>query len=98
MKPEEDFKKSAGDIKIIATAAEKDMYSHDIGDVPHIMTQTFFQTQPDFVVQPQSIEEIARVLSYAFERKIPVIPRGAALLSTCRLFATFLNLIRPTKL
>ncbi len=78
MKPEEDFKKSAGDIKIIATAAEKDMYSHDIGDVPHIMTQTFFQTQPDFVVQPQSIEEIARVLSYAFERKIPVIPRGAA--------------------
>ena len=78
MRPEEDFKKSAGDIKLIATAAEKDMYSHDIGDVPHIMTQTFFQTQPDFVVQPQNIEEIARVLAYAFERKIPVIPRGAA--------------------
>ena len=78
MKPEEDFKKSAGDIKIIATDAEKDIYSHDIGDVPHVMTKTFFQTQPDFVVQPQSTEEIARVLSYASERKIPVIPRGAA--------------------
>lgn len=78
MRPEEEFKKSAGDIKVIATAAEKDMYSHDIGDVPHIMTTTFFQTRPDFVVQPQNIEEIARVLAYAFERKIPVIPRGVA--------------------
>jgi FAD/FMN-containing dehydrogenase len=78
MRPEEELRKIAGDIKIIANAAEKDMYSHDIGDVPHIMTQTFFQTQPDFVVQPQSAEEVRRVLAFAHEKKIPVIPRGAA--------------------
>ncbi|MCX5900948.1 MAG: FAD-binding protein [Proteobacteria bacterium] len=78
MRPEEEFRNSAGDIKIISKAAEKDMYSHDIGDVPHIMTQTFFQTQPDFVVQPQSMDEIRRVLAFAHEKKMPVIPRGAA--------------------
>ena len=78
MRQEEEFKKIAGDIKIIDRDAEKAMYSHDIGDVPHIMTQTFFQTQPDFVVQPQSIDEIRKVLAFAHERKIPVIARGAA--------------------
>ena len=78
MRPEEEFKKYAGDIKLIVNAAEKEMYSHDIGDVPLIMTQTFFETQPDFVVQPKSLDEIRRVLAFAHERKVPVIPRGAA--------------------
>jgi len=78
MRPEEEFRNSAGDIKLIANPAEKDMYSHDIGDVPHIMTTTFFQTQPDFVVQPQSVDEIKRVLAFAHERRIPVTVRGAA--------------------
>jgi FAD/FMN-containing dehydrogenase len=78
MKPEEEFKKIAGDIKIIVKDEEKEMYSHDIGDVPNIMTITFFETQPFFVVQPKSMQEIKTVLSFASEKKIPVIPRGAA--------------------
>jgi len=78
MRPEEEFKKSTGDIKLIVNAAAKDMYSHDIGDVPHIMTKTFFETHPDFVVQPLSRDEICRVLAFAYEKKMPVIPRGAA--------------------
>ena len=55
MKLVEEFKKIAGDIKIIDKAEEKEMYSHDIGDVPPIMTKTFFETQPDFVVQPKNV-------------------------------------------
>jgi len=74
----EEFSKKAGDIKIIDKDAEKEMYSHDIGDVPHIMTKTFFEIQPCFVVQPKSIEEIQKVLVFANEKRIPVIPRGAA--------------------
>ena len=74
----EEFKKIAGDIKIIVKEEEKEMYSHDIGDVPTIMTKTFFQIQPDFVVQPKSAEEIKKVLEFANEKKVPVIPRGAA--------------------
>ncbi len=42
------------------------------------MTKTFFEIQPDFVVQPKSVEEIKKVLEFANEKKIPVIPRGAA--------------------
>jgi len=74
----EEFKKIAGDIKIIDKEEEKEMYSHDIGDVPTIMTKTFFQIQPDFVVQPKCAEEIKKVLEFANEKKVPVIPRGAA--------------------
>jgi FAD/FMN-containing dehydrogenase/NAD-dependent dihydropyrimidine dehydrogenase PreA subunit len=78
MKLLEEFKKIAGDIKIIEKVEEKEMYSHDIGDVPTIMTKTFFQIQPDFVVQPKSADEIKKVLEFANEKKVPVIPRGAA--------------------
>lgn len=78
MRPEEEFKKIAGDIEIITRAEEKEMYSHDIGDVPTIMTKTFFENQPAFVVQPKSLQEIQTVLAFAEERKLPVIARGAA--------------------
>jgi len=78
MKLAEEFKRIAGDIKIIDKEEEKEMYSHDIGDVPAIMTKTFFTIQPDFVVQPQSAEEIKKILTFANGKKVPVIPRGAA--------------------
>jgi len=78
MKLVEEFRKIAGDIKIIEKAEEREMYSHDIGDVPLIMTETFFKTQPDFVVQPKNVDEIKQVLAFANDKKIPVIPRGAA--------------------
>lgn len=78
MKPVEEFKNKLCDIKVISAAEEKHLYSHDIGDVPLIMTKTFFNTQPDFVVQPKSLEEIQQVLCFAHERRIPVIARGAA--------------------
>jgi FAD/FMN-containing dehydrogenase/NAD-dependent dihydropyrimidine dehydrogenase PreA subunit len=78
MKLVDQFKKIASDIKIIDKVEEKEMYSHDIGDVPAIMTKTFFQIQPDFVVQPKSADEIKKVLEFANENKVPVIPRGAA--------------------
>jgi FAD/FMN-containing dehydrogenase/NAD-dependent dihydropyrimidine dehydrogenase PreA subunit len=78
MKLVEEFRKIAGDIKIIDKPEEREMYSHDIGDVPPIMTKTFFETQPDFVVQPKNYDEIKKVLAFANDKKIPVIPRGAA--------------------
>lgn len=78
MKLAEEFRKIAGDIKIIDKNEEKEMYSHDIGDVPPIMTKTLFETQPCFVVQPRNIEEIKKVLDFANDKKTPVIPRGAA--------------------
>jgi len=74
----DDFREIVGDIRILDKAAEREMYSHDIGDVPPIMTKTFFKTLPDFVVQPKNIDEIRKVLAFANDLKIPVVPRGAA--------------------
>ncbi|MFC1847428.1 FAD-binding oxidoreductase [Chloroflexota bacterium] len=74
----DEFRKVAGDIKILDKMAERELYSHDIGDVPPIMTKTLFKTLPDFVVQPKNVNEIKRVLAFANDLKIPVVPRGAA--------------------
>ena len=78
MKLAEEFRKTAGDVRVLDKPAQREMYSHDIGDVPTIMTGTFFRTQPDFVVQPLNADEIKKVLQFANDHKIPVVPRGAA--------------------
>jgi len=78
MKTLDEFRKIAGGIKILDKAEERGLYSHDIGDVPSIMTRAFFKTLPDFVVQPRNVDEIKKVLAYANDHKIPVVPRGAA--------------------
>jgi FAD/FMN-containing dehydrogenase/NAD-dependent dihydropyrimidine dehydrogenase PreA subunit len=78
MKTLDDFRKIAGDIKILDKTEDREMYSHDIGDVPPIMTKTLFKILPDLVVQPKSVDEIKKVLAYANDHKIPVVPRGAA--------------------
>ncbi|MCX5831321.1 MAG: FAD-binding protein [Deltaproteobacteria bacterium] len=78
MQSVDEFRKIAGDIKILGKMAEREMYSHDIGDVPDIMTKAFFKTQPDFIIQPKNADEIKKVLAFANDWKIPVIPRGAA--------------------
>ena len=74
----DEFKKKVGDVKVIDKASEREMYSRDIGDLPAVMTRTLFETLPDFVVQPKTVDEIRKTLAFANERKIPVIPRGAA--------------------
>jgi FAD/FMN-containing dehydrogenase/NAD-dependent dihydropyrimidine dehydrogenase PreA subunit len=74
----DEFRKIAGGIKVLDQPSERELYSHDIGEVPPMMTKTLFKTLPDFIVQPKNVDEIRRVLVFANDRKIPVIPRGAA--------------------
>lgn len=74
----DEIRENLGDIKIIDKPEEREMYSHDIGDLPPIFTKVLFKTIPDFVVQPKTIDEIVKVIKFANARKIPVIPRGAA--------------------
>lgn len=74
----DEFKKKSGEIKVIETLAEREIYSHDIGDIPPVLTKALFKVLPDLVVQPKNIDEIVKVIKIANELKIPVIPRGAA--------------------
>jgi FAD/FMN-containing dehydrogenase/NAD-dependent dihydropyrimidine dehydrogenase PreA subunit len=74
----DELRKNLGDIKVLGTPAEREMYSHDIGDIPPLMTKTLFKILPDIVVQPKNVDEIVKTIEIANEKKIPVIPRGAA--------------------
>jgi FAD/FMN-containing dehydrogenase/ferredoxin len=74
----DEFKKLAGDITILDKVAERELYSHDIGDLPAIMSKQLFKTVPDLVVQPKNIDEIKKVIEIANNLKIPVVIRGAA--------------------
>jgi FAD/FMN-containing dehydrogenase/ferredoxin len=74
----DEFRESLCDIKILDTLAERELYSHDIGDLPPIMTKALFKTLPDVVVQPKNAGEINKVLGFANSQRIPVVPRGAA--------------------
>lgn len=78
MKALDEFRKIAGGIKVLGKEEERELYSHDIGDVPPVMTRTLFSTLPDFVVQPKSVDEIRKVVAFAGEHKMPVVTRGAA--------------------
>ncbi len=74
----DELKKTLSDMKIIDKPAEREIYSHDIGDIPQVLTKLLFKILPDMVVQPKNIDEIKKVLKLANDYKIPVVPRGAA--------------------
>ena len=39
----DELKTKLGNIKILDTVEEREMYSHDIGDIPPIMTKSMFK-------------------------------------------------------
>lgn len=53
------------------------VYSHDMGTLPD-MVKKFISTMPDMVVQPESEEEVSRLVALAAQAQIPLIPRGSA--------------------
>jgi FAD/FMN-containing dehydrogenase/ferredoxin len=73
-----ELRAAAPGIVILDTESERDLYSHDIGDLPLFMTKWFFRTQPDFIVQPKDKQEIQAVLAFANQHRVPVTPKGAA--------------------
>ena len=74
----DEFRNKIGNVTILDKAAERETYSHDIGDIPPVLTKLMFKILPDFVVQPKNTDEVVKVIKLANEMKIPVIPRGAA--------------------
>ena len=55
---------------------ERILYSHDIAAMPSLFKPLIGKTVPDVVVQPQNEEELAELMRWASEKKIPVVPRG----------------------
>lgn len=69
-----DLRAIAGD-HVTTSDFERWFYSHDILHMPRAV-EGLFQTVPDAVVKPASVDQVAAVLAYCNERGIPVVARG----------------------
>jgi len=64
--------------RVIWRGAELDLYARDQADIPDSLRKMLIRTTPDVVVQPESVEDVANVVSAAYDLGIPIVPRGAA--------------------
>lgn len=57
---------------------ERIYYDHDIGTIPKLLRPAVGRTVPAAVVKAQSEEDVSRLLKWAYENSVPVVPRAAA--------------------
>ena len=57
---------------------ERKLYSHDIAAMPSLFKPLIGNTTPDAVVQPESEQEIIKLVGWAVQNDIPLTPRGKA--------------------
>ena len=71
-----------GDRYVLTDAEALDRYAHD-------ENAAHFSAAPDVVVKPQSTEQVAKILSYADRRRIPVTFRGQGTGLSCGAIPVF---------
>ena len=64
--------------RLIVDESHRRVFSRDLADIPSFIEHALFRTTPLIVVQPRDTREIAAVLQFANEAKLPVFLRGAA--------------------
>lgn len=57
---------------------ERKLYGHDIAAMPRLIRPLIGNTTPDAVVQPDSVEDLADLVRWANEKRIPLTPRAKA--------------------
>ena len=57
---------------------ERKLYGHDIGAMPSLVKPLIGSTIPDAVIQPESEEELIKLVRWANEHKVALTPRGKA--------------------
>jgi glycolate oxidase len=80
VKPEEikqDLTLVVGENNVTDSHFERRLYDHDIAPLPPEISM-IFKTIPDVVVKPRKVEEVSRVVEYAFRKRVAVVPRGAS--------------------
>lgn len=58
--------------------SERKLYSHDIAAMPPLVKPFIDNTVPDAVIQPETEEELIKIVRWGAERRIPLTPRGKA--------------------
>ena len=77
MSLEQTMKDLLGNDRVSTSYLERTAYSHDLAPVPRNVMR-LFNSLPDIIVKPQSLEEVADVLKLANKLSLPVTPRGSA--------------------
>jgi FAD/FMN-containing dehydrogenase/ferredoxin len=62
--------------RILEGDFERELYSMDIGDVPFV--KRLFETTPDLVIQPKSVEALKKIVRFANDEPVAIVPRGSA--------------------
>jgi len=57
---------------------ERTLYGHDTAEIPSLIKPLVGSTVPDAVVQPDSEDELAALVRWAQEKRVPLTPRGRA--------------------
>lgn len=57
---------------------ERKLYGHDIAAVPGLIKPFIGSAVPDAVVQPETEEEMVKLVKWAVENEVPLTPRGKA--------------------
>ncbi len=63
--------------RVVWRGSELDLYSRDQADIPETLRRMLIRTVPDAVVQPESVEDVANVVSAAVDLGVPIVPRAA---------------------
>ena len=66
-----------GEARISESSLDRLLYSHDVAPLPKELSLVF-KTVPDIVVKPRNAIDISKIMKYAVENSIPIIPRGGA--------------------
>ena len=64
--------------RVTFNKTERKLYSHDVGDLPNLVKKLVGETTADAVVQPESEDEIIKIVKWARDNGVPVTPRGKA--------------------
>src|SRR5688572_4447431 len=54
---------------------ERLIYSHDFASLPKL-AHLQWKMIPDFVTIPKTVEEVSRLVQFAYEAGLPIVPRG----------------------
>ena len=56
---------------------ERRLYDHDIAPLP-TEVGLVFKMVPDVVVMPATTDEVSKIVRYAYDNNVPIVPRGAS--------------------
>jgi len=65
------------DLRVISSSGEKMLYTRDQSEIPRVLKDILFRTEPDVVVQPLTTAALSTVVRYAASKGVTIIPRGA---------------------